>query len=72
MKVSIHSQIIEATREIDQRNRVYPRLVGAGKMRQSEADLLIQRMEAIRDTLAWVRDNEPDIRACIASRRAAT
>lgn len=69
--ISIHSQILEADRELALRRTVYPRQVGAGKMRQSEADLLIARMEAIRETLVFVREHEAGFRAWHAERKGA-
>lgn len=67
MTVSIRTQIGEAERELRKRREVYPRLVGAGKMRQAEAELLIGYMEAIRDTLVFVRNHEAAIR-CLAGK----
>lgn len=49
---SIEAQIAEVEREIVMRERVYPHQVRSGKMRQSEADLHIDRM---RDVLATLR-----------------
>jgi hypothetical protein len=68
-KVSIHSQIREAEREVAKRREVYPRLVAKGSMRQAEADLLISYMEAIRDTLLFCRDNQEEFRAFVAARK---
>lgn len=71
IKVSIIGQISEVDREIAMRKQVYPRQVASGKMRQAEADLLIGRMEAVRRTLVFCHNNEPDIRAFIAAKRGA-
>jgi hypothetical protein len=38
------AKLAEIRREIGQRRNVYPRLVSSGKMRQSEADMLIDIM----------------------------
>ncbi len=65
MAVSIQTQIGEAERELRKRREVYPRQVGARKMRQAEADLLIGYMEAIRDTLVFVRNHQAAIRALV-------
>lgn len=70
-KVSIIGQISEVEREIAMRKQVYPRQVGSGKMRQAEADLLLARMEAVRQTLIFCHAHEADIRAYIASKRGA-
>ena len=69
-KIAIAGQIAEAMRELAMRKNTYPRLVGAGKMKQSEADLCLTRMEAIRDTLLFCQEHEADIRAFIAAKKA--
>ena len=68
-KISIIGQIMEAERELAMRHQVYPRQVQSGRMRQGEADMLIQRQEAIINTLKWCRDNEADIRAFVAAKK---
>ena len=68
-KVSLQSQIAAVQREIGQRQKVYPRLVGKGTLRQSEADLLIEHMRAVEATLLWFQSNETEIRAFVASKR---
>lgn len=70
-RVSIVSQILEVEREISKRRQVYPRLVANRKMRDSEAALLIGRMEAVRDTLLFCQQHEVDIRAYISAKREA-
>lgn len=72
MKTPIASQIAEVLRELALRRNTYPRLVGSGKMKQSEADLCTARMEAVLETLKFCRDNEADIRGFIAARKAAS
>ena len=62
IRVSINQQIEEVQRELDQRARVYPRLISAGKLRRSHADYQTQRMEAVLRTLEWLRDNEGEIK----------
>lgn len=49
--VTIAEQIDEVKRELQQRQRVYPRLIGAGKMTQVAADRNVRRMEAVLATL---------------------
>jgi hypothetical protein len=68
-KVSILSQIAEVKREIEMRERVYGERVRKRAMRESEAQLLIGRMEAVLATLEFCRDHEADIRAFMASRK---
>ncbi|WP_417423548.1 hypothetical protein [Hoeflea sp.] len=70
MKISLIGQLAEVDREIAMRQQVYPRQVQQGKMRQAEAELLIERMQAVRASLAFLKANEDDIRAMIAARRA--
>ena len=67
-KISIIGQIAEIDREIAMRQRVYPEQVRTGKMRQAEADMLMERAYAIRATLMFCREHEADIRAYMASR----
>ncbi len=67
-KVSLVSQILEVEREIAKRRSVYPRLVGAGKMRAGEAELLIGRMTAVRDTLVFLQTHEATIRDAIKAK----
>jgi hypothetical protein len=69
MKVSLIGQIAEVDREISLRERVYPEQIRRGKMRQAEAEMLIGRMRAVRASLAFLQDNEADIRAMVAARR---
>jgi len=66
--ISIGEQIDEVKRELDQRKRVYARLIANGKLRQSLADYQTQRMQAVLETLELVqislddgRHTDPDI-----------
>jgi antibiotic biosynthesis monooxygenase (ABM) superfamily enzyme len=54
---NIHQQIEEVDRELRMRASVYPGLIGRGKLRQSEADEQLARLQAVRETLVWCRDN---------------
>lgn len=67
MKVSLQSQIHAVSREIAQREKVYPRLVSKGSMRRSEAELHIEHMQAVLRTLLWFKEHEATIRAAIAA-----
>lgn len=69
-KISILGQIAEIEREIALRQRVYPNQIREGKMRQAEAELLMDRIYAIRQTLFFCKDNEADIREFIARKKA--
>lgn len=57
-KISIVGQIGEVQREIAMRERVYPHQIAAGKMKQGEADMLIDRMRSVLETLYFVQRNE--------------
>lgn len=69
-KIGIIGQIAEIDREIAMRQRVYPNQVRDGKMRQSEADHLMERIYAVRATLAFCSEHETEIRAWMAEKKA--
>ncbi|MBB4066246.1 hypothetical protein [Gellertiella hungarica] len=69
-KISIVGQISEIEHDIAQRQRDYPRLVREGRMRQEEAEMRMQRVLAIRETLHFCKRHEADIRAYMASKKA--
>jgi hypothetical protein len=69
MKVSLIGQIAEIDREIALRQRVYPEQMRKGKMRQAEADLLMQRIQAVRASLMFLQEHENEIRAMIAAKK---
>jgi hypothetical protein len=71
-RVPLASQIAEIGREIRLRQGVYPRQIASGKMRQSEADLCMRRIEAVLETLFFCQTHEADIRAYIAAKREAS
>lgn len=54
-KISIAGQIAEVKRELDMRERVYPNQVSAGKMKQGEADMLMDRMRSVLETLYFMQ-----------------
>lgn len=70
-KISIQGQIQEIEREIALRQGVYPRMVREGKLRQEEANMLMDRALAIRMTLIFCRDNEADIRQFISQKKVS-
>jgi len=72
MKISLIGKIAEIDREIALRQRVYPEQMRKGKMRQAEADLLMQRIQAVRASLVFLKANEDDIRAMIAAKKAVS
>lgn len=69
-KISIIGQIAEIDREIAMREAVYPREIAAGKMKKEAAQMLMDRIHAIRATLVFCKENEADIRAFIAEKKA--
>jgi hypothetical protein len=69
-KISLIGQISEVQREIEMRRSVYQRRVADRKMKQAEAELLIERMEAVLATLLFVQEHEQDFRAYMQSRKA--
>lgn len=69
MKISIQAQIEEVDRELALRAKVYPNQVRRGLMRQSVADLHIERMKAVRATLEWLAENEAAARAYVTAKK---
>jgi hypothetical protein len=56
MKFSLRAQIEEVEREIILREKVFPRMVQTGKMREAEADYHLARMHAVLETLRNLQD----------------
>ena len=61
-KVSLIGQIAELEREIAMRERVYPQQVAAGKMKQAEAEMLMDRMRSVHETLRFLQRHEKAFR----------
>lgn len=68
-KISIIGQIAEIDREIAMREKVYPRDIQSGRMKREQAEMLMERIFAIRATLVFCKENEADIRAYIAAKK---
>ncbi len=68
-RINIKQQIACVKREIKQREKVYPGLVYAGKLRQVEADWQIMAMKAVLQTLEWIELHRVDIKVFIESRK---
>lgn len=66
MRISLASQLHEIDRELEQRRQVYPRLIATKGMRQSIADLQIAHLQAVKDTLLWLKQNERSIKQRLA------
>lgn len=56
-KISIEDQIAAVNREIVLRDAVYAKMIANGKMSRVKAQKQIAEMEAVRNTLAWVREH---------------
>lgn len=69
MGISLTGQIQEVEREIALRHNVYPRQVSKGDLKQATADLLIERMEAVRTTLVWLQKHEAVVRAAVDAQK---
>lgn len=65
-EITLRAQIEEIDYELGQRKNVYARLVGAGKMRQSIADLHCARLRAARATLERVQAQDDLMRQRLA------
>lgn len=71
MKLPLIGQISEVRREIEQRQRVYPRLVAQRKLKSGEADYRIANMEAVLGTLVWLAAHEETVREAVANKGGA-
>lgn len=69
-KISLRAQVEEVDYELKMRGEVYPGLVRKGRYRQSEADLHVARMQAVRATLLWLGGDEEFIRFAVANKEA--
>ena len=58
MTVTLKDQIICIEREISMRQRVYPRWVEDGRMKQAKADAEIRTMQAVLSTLKSLEEKE--------------
>lgn len=56
--VTIERQIAAVRHEIAMRRHIYPRWVNQGKITKDSADKGIEAMEAVRDTLERVREEQ--------------
>ena len=65
---SLIAQIQEVEREIGMRKDIYPRLVKTRKLRQSEADYYMERMEAVLVTLQWLQTHQAAVRSAVKAR----
>lgn len=68
-KISLIGQIAEVDREIAEREKLYPRLVREGRIKEDQRVMLMDRIFTIRATLMFCRENENDIRAWMAEKK---
>ena len=61
-RIPLAEQLDEIAAEYTRRCRDYPLLVSKGDMRQSAAELKIERMAAAHNTLAWLSRNADHVR----------
>lgn len=66
MTISLNQQIEEVQRELDQRAKVYPRLNAKGTLPRHIGDYQVQRLQAVRTTLQWLKENEKLIKSLLA------
>ena len=66
-RISLAQQIEEVQRELDARATVYPRLYAKGTLRTSVGQYQVQRMQAVLETLLWLKKNEQKIREGMTS-----
>lgn len=58
----LKNQLVEVEREIQMRERVYPRLVARGKLTRDEARYQADTMRAVAQTLRWLIEFDATIR----------
>ena len=64
-KISLDDQIAELRRERDMRDRVYPGLIGKGRLTPDQANKNNAAMDAAIRTLTWLKKNEGKIRRAL-------
>jgi hypothetical protein len=62
---TLTAQIQEVERELAMRRRVYPNEVSRRRMRESEADEHLLRLECVLETLRWLDANRDRIKAAL-------
>jgi hypothetical protein len=65
--IPLIDQIACARREIALRESVYPSWVARQRMTKESADLELERMRAVLQTLEWLQRNETKVRAAVSS-----
>lgn len=68
-KPTLDEQIEEVAREIRQRERVYPKWIAAGRLKQETADQKLEHLRAAQATLQWLFANMDWIRPIAVERR---
>lgn len=70
--ISIIGQISEIDREIAMRERVYPREIQSGKMKKEVAEMAMERIYAVRETLVFCQKNRAGFVEYMAAKKAGT
>ena len=71
-KISIIGQIAEAKRLLADQEQRYGQMVNAGKMRREEAEMLMQRLYAILETLQFCQEHRAGFIEYLAAKKAGT
>jgi hypothetical protein len=68
---SLQAQISEVERELEQRSRVYPRLVAKRSMKEAEARIHTERMEDVLATLRFLESHREQFLALVKEKVSA-
>ena len=71
-KVPLAEQLDEIASEYTRRCRAYPLLVERGQVRQTTAELKIERLGAVHNTLAWLLRNAELIKEWVVYTKKVT
>lgn len=71
-RVPLAEQLDELAAEYTRRCRAYPVLVARGQMRQTAAELKIERIAAAHNTLAWLHKHAEQVREWMTYTRKIT
>lgn len=62
LEITLEQQIACVRRELALRQRVYPKWVSAGRMKQADADKELAAMQAVHDTLSAIaKERQPEL-----------
>lgn len=66
--ITLNEQIDELKRELKQRERVYPRMIAQGKLRQAIAEYQMARMQAALATVERVKRLDDGLKGMVEAR----